>query len=58
MTTDIHRTHQTVPPGGTPVALNPAETDILETFIRAIALQTITEVDHHNDEEDPRGTRR
>ncbi|UNN05300.1 hypothetical protein [Rhodococcus opacus] len=57
MTTDIHRTHQTIPPGGAPVSLNHAETDVLETFIRALALQTITEADHDR-EETQRDTRR
>ncbi len=41
MTTEIHRTHQTVRPDEEPVALNHAETGILETFVRALALQTI-----------------
>ncbi|MBC2637493.1 MULTISPECIES: hypothetical protein [unclassified Rhodococcus (in: high G+C Gram-positive bacteria)] len=57
MTTDIHRTHQTVRPDGAPVALDHAETGILETFVRALALQTITEA-ADGGEEDPRDTRR
>lgn len=56
MTTDIHRTHQTVRPDRAPVALNHAETGILETFVRALALQTITDAD--GGEEDRRDTRR